>query len=294
MKKTVFSGLCTALVTPFTEGKPDLEAMAGNIAAQGAAGAAAVLPCGTTGENSTLSHEERRAVISAAVQAAEGKMAVIAGVGGNNTAAVCEAAAEAGYLGVNAVLATAPYYNKATQRGLAEHFTAIADASPAPVILYNVPSRTGVNIEPETYAILSRHENIVGVKEANPDISAFMRSRAMCGDELVFYSGNDDTAVAMMACGAKGVVSVLSNLLPRAVAAICALCDEGQYSEAARRYLRYAPLAKLLFEAPNPIPVKTAMKLMGLDSGRLRLPLCPPEKELEKRLQEELMRLDLM
>lgn len=294
MKKIIFTGLCTALVTPFSGGKPDLDALENNIRAQAAAGAAAILPCGTTGENSTLSKEERQAVIAASVKAAGGDMAVIAGVGGNDTARVCEAAVDAAYLGVDAIIALTPYYNKATQRGLVEHFTAIADASPAPVMLYNVPSRTGVNIEPETYAALSRHENIVAVKEANPDISAFLRARALCGDELNFYSGNDDTTVAMMACGAKGVVSVLSNVVPRAMAAVCKLCLEGDHASASVRYLRYVKLAQLLFKAPNPIPVKTAMKLMGLDSGDLRLPLCPPEDVLVEELRGELKLLDLM
>ncbi len=294
MKKTVFCGLCTALITPLNADGPDLDALRDNVRAQAAGGAAAVVPCGTTGENSTLKAGERQAVIAAAVEAAAGRMAVIAGVGGNDTDAVCNAAVNAANLGADAVLALTPYYNKATQEGLRRHFSAIADASPVPVLLYNVPSRTGVNVEPETYAALSRHENIVGVKEANPDMSAFLRARALCGDELCFYSGNDDTTVPMMACGAKGVVSVVSNVQPRAMAGICRLCANGDFDAATGRYLRYVKLAELLFKAPNPIMVKTAMKLMELDSGMLRLPLCEPDAALEASLAAQLRALDIM
>ena len=192
------------------------------------------------------------------------------------------------------MLVTAPYFNHATQEGLYRHFSAIADASPAPVVIYDVPARTGVTIQPETYGMLSRHGNIAAVKDANPDMAAFQRARAAAGEELCFYGGSDDTAVPMLACGAKGLISVLSNLCPRAVSSICRLSLEGDFAEASRRYLRYTALARALFLAPNPIPVKAAMAMMGLDTGELRLPLTPLEAALKEELRRALSGVDLI
>lgn len=294
MKKPLFTGLCTALITPLRGGEPDLDALKANIELQLGGGASAILVCGTTGERATLSPKERKAVIQAAVEAAGGRMAVLAGAGGNDTAETAREANDISYLGVNAVLVTAPYFNHATQEGLYRHFSAIADASPAPVVIYDVPSRTGVTIQPETYGMLSRHGNIAAVKDANPDLAVFQRARAAVGEELCFYGGSDDTAVPMLACGAQGLISVLSNLCPRAVSSICRLALEGDFAEASRRYLRYTALSRALFRAPNPIPVKAAMAMMGLDTGELRLPLTPAEAALKEELRKALSGVDLI
>ncbi len=294
MKKLIFTGLATALITPMRGGKVDPEALKANMEQQAAGGAAAVLVCGSTGEGATLTQEERKELVCAAVEASGGRMAVIAGIGGGDTRLVKEAAQDVAYLGVNAVLAAAPSFNKTTQEGLYRHFCTIAEAAPAPVILYDVPSRTGLPIAPETFARLSRHGNIAAVKAASADLGAFQRARALCGDELTFYAGSDELAVPMLACGAKGLFSVASNLAPRAMAAICRLALEGDHPAASARYLRYSRLVELLFRAPNPIPVKAALAQMGLDTGELRLPLCRAEDALREELRCALGEVDLV
>ena len=246
-------------------------------------GIAAITAAGTTGENATLEIHEYEKLVDLCVQHTAGRMKIIAGVGGNNTAACVKKARFAALHGADAVLLTPPYYNKTTQAGIVAHCTAVADASDAPVVLYNVPSRTALGFTAETYRILARHENINGVKEASGDFSLIARVAAECAGELNLWSGNDDHTVAMMALGAHGVISVASNIVPAAVTKLCALCLDGNYPEATALYAKYAAFFSALFIETNPIPVKTAMRLAGMDRGIMRLPLTEMyESNLEK------------
>ena len=206
-------------------------------------------------------------------------MKVIAGIGSNNTANALRAAEDAKYSGADAVLMVTPYYNKTTQKGLIEHFSYVADSVDIPMILYNVPSRTGIGITADTCKVLSQHPNINGIKEASGDIALAAKIRSLCGDDLYIWSGNDDCTIPLMSLGALGVISVASNIVPGAVAKLCALCLEGSYAEATELYAKYASLFSALFIETNPIPVKAAMKMMGMDSGTLRLPLTEISQE---------------
>jgi 4-hydroxy-tetrahydrodipicolinate synthase len=221
-------------------------------------------------------------------------MKVIAGIGGNNTEAALGMAQLAQAAGADGLLMVTPYYNKSTQAGLVAHFTYVADRVDIPVIVYNVPTRTGIGIEPETYGALSQHPNINGVKEAGGNIAAFARSIALCGDSLNFWSGNDSDTVAMMALGAKGVISVASNLVPDVVSRLCQLCLAGDYPAAAAANARYMPLFTAMFYEVNPIPIKTAMGLTGRCSPEMRLPLVPMAPENRKKLAECLQRYELL
>ena len=274
MKTPLFTGSATALVTPFREGRIDYAALARLIAAQAQGGTAALVICGTTGEGATLSPDEHEALFRFAAERRAG-MKIIAGIGSNDTAKAMAMARRAEDAGADGLLMVTPYYNKTTQAGLIAHFTYVADRSDLPLIVYNVPSRTGIGVSPETYAILADHPHINGVKEASGDIGAFARTKALCGDRLTFWSGNDSDTVAMMALGAKGVISVASNLVPHSVSRLCALCLEGDYPAAAALNERYMDLFSVLFREVNPIPVKTAMAMMGLMDGEMRLPLVP-------------------
>lgn len=273
VKVPVFKGSCTAIVTPFDEHGVDYDRLKKNLSMQYENGTAAVVVCGTTGEAATLSAEEHNELVRFTVNECRGKMKVIAGIGSNNTMTALRNAENAKFIGADAVLMVTPYYNKTSQRGLIEHFTYVADRVDIPVILYNVPSRTGIGIQAETYRVLSQHPNINGAKEASGNFSLIAETRSLCGDDLFLWSGNDDNTVAMMALGALGVISVASNIVPGAVAKLCSLCLSGQYAEATELFRRYAPLFSALFIETNPIPVKAAMHLLDLDSGRLRLPL---------------------
>lgn len=273
MKTPVFQGSCTAVITPYTEGGIDYERFAKNIEFQYENGTAALVVCGTTGENATQSQEEHDELIRFAVNACRGRMKIIAGIGSNNTQHALKNAENAKAAGADAVLMVTPYYNKTTQKGLIEHFTYVADRVDLPMILYNVPSRTGIGITAETYSVLAKHPRINGAKEASGDFSLAARTRSLCGEELILWSGNDDNTVPLMALGAKGVISVASNLVPAAVAKLCALCLKGDFLEATALYARYARLFSALFIETNPIPIKAAMKLLGTDNGLLRLPL---------------------
>ena len=256
MNNPVFSGVGTALVTPFRNGALDLDVFTKLIDRQIEGGVAAVIVCGTTGESATLTPEEEETLYRSAVNKSAGKMKVIAGIGSNNTRKAMAMARRAKAAGADALLMVTPYYNKTSQVGLVEHFTYVADRAELPVILYNVPSRTGVGIQPETYAVLAEHPNICGVKEASGDLAAFARNKALCGDRLTFWSGNDSDTVAMMALGAQGVISVASNLVPGDVSELCQLCLNGDYTAAAALNERYMPLFHGLFREVNPIPVK--------------------------------------
>ena len=250
--------------------------------------------CGTTGENATLSQDEHNELVRYTVNACKGKMKVIVGVGGNNTLAALRKAENAKAVGADAILMVTPYYNKTSQKGLVEHFCAVADKVELPMILYNVPSRTGIGLQAETYRILAEHPSINGVKEASGDFSLIARTRSLCGDMLYFWSGNDDNTVPMMAMGALGVISVASNVVPAAVASICARCLAGDFAAAMELYCRYAKLYADLFLETNPMPVKAAMEMLGTDSGILRLPLTTISDAHREQLRGTLQELKLL
>jgi len=273
VKVPVFKGSCTAIVTPFSEHGVDYERLKKNLEFQYENGTSAVVVCGTTGENATHTPNEHDELVRVTVRTVNGRMKVIAGIGSNNTENALRAAENAKYSGADAVLMVTPYYNKTTQKGLVEHFSYVADRVDIPMILYNVPSRTGIGISADTCKVLSQHPNINGIKEASGDIALAARIRSLCGDDLYIWSGNDDCTIPLMSLGALGVISVASNIVPGAVAKLCALCLEGSYAEATELYAKYASLFSALFIETNPIPVKAAMKMMGMDSGILRLPL---------------------
>lgn len=279
VKVPVFKGSCTAIVTPFSEHGVDYERLKKNLEFQYENGTSAVVVCGTTGENATHTPNEHDELVRVTVRTVNGCMKVIAGIGSNNTANALRAAENAKYSGADAVLMVTPYYNKTTQKGLVEHFSYVADRVDIPMILYNVPSRTGIGISADTCKALSQHPNINGIKEASGDIALAARIRSLCGDDLYIWSGNDDCTIPLMSLGALGVISVASNIVPGAVAKLCALCLEGSYAEATELYAKYASLFSALFIETNPIPVKAAMKMMGMDSGILRLPLTEISQE---------------
>ena len=293
MKIPVFQGSCTAIITPYTEQGIDYARLRNNLNYQYENGTAAIVVCGTTGENATQSSDEHDELVRFTVNETAGRMKVIAGIGSNNSRTALRHAENAKAVGADAVLMVTPYYNKTSQKGLIEHFTYVADRVDIPLILYNVPSRTGIGIAAETYKTLSQHPNIVGVKEASGDLSLMIRTRGLCGDELILWSGNDDNTIAMMALGAKGVISVASNLLPGVVAKLCALCFENNYTAALELYRRYAALFSLLFVETNPIPIKTAMKLMDMDSGIMRLPLTEMSEEHTVQLRAAMRELGM-
>ena len=291
MKKIpVFQGSCTAIVTPFGENGIDYERLNRQLDRQAEGGTAAIVVCGTTGENATLSRDEHNELVRVTVNACRGRMKVIVGVGGNNTVSALRKAENAAAVGADGILMVTPYYNKTSQKGLVEHFSYVADRVDIPMILYNVPSRTGIGIQAETYKVLSEHPNINGVKEASGDFTLIARTRALCGEDLHFWSGNDDNTVPMMAMGALGVISVLSNIAPTVVSSICSQCLAGNFSGAAALSFMYTPLISALFSETNPMPVKAAMELLGTDSGTLRLPLTRISEahlaELKQRLSE--------
>ena len=279
VKVPVFKGSCTAIVTPFSEHGVDYERLKKNLEFQYENGTSAIVVCGTTGENATHTPNEHDELVRVTVRTVNGRMKVIAGIGSNNTENALRAAEDAKYSGANAVLMVTPYYNKTTQKGLIEHFSYVADRVDIPMILYNVPSRTGIGISADTCKVLSQHPNINGIKEASGDIALAARIRSLCGDDLYIWSGNDDCTIPLMSLGALGVISVASNIVPGAVAKLCALCLEGSYAEATELYAKYASLFSALFIETNPIPVKAALKMMGMDSGILRLPLTEISQE---------------
>jgi len=285
LKTPVFKGSCTAIVTPFREEGVDYERFRRDLDYQYENGTAAIVVCGTTGENATLSPDEHHELVREAIIACAGRMKVIAGVGSNNTLTALHYAESAKAAGADAILMVTPYYNKSTQRGLAAHFGYVADRVEIPMILYNVPSRTGIGLTAETCKILSEHPNIAGIKEASGDIALAARIRSLCGDDLYLWSGNDDCTVPLMSLGALGVISVAGNIVPGAVAKLCALCLDGDFAQASALYARYAALFSALFIETNPIPVKAAMALLGTDSGLLRLPLLEISAENRGKLQ---------
>lgn len=294
LKKSVFEGAATALVTPFQNGEIDYAATGALIDWQIAEGIDALVIAGTTGEGSTLSHEEHCALLRFAVERVAGRVPVIAGTGSNDTAYGIELSRYACDVGCDALLLVTPYYNKCSPKGLARSFLAIADATSKPIILYNVPSRTGVNIPLSVYREVSRHERIVATKEASGNLSAIAELLAECGDSLDVYSGNDDQIVPILSLGGKGVISVLADVLPRATHELCRACLDGDFRTGAAMQLKYLRLANALFSEVNPIPVKTALAKMGRCGGELRLPLCEMEPEHEKALTAVLAEYGLL
>ena len=288
MKKPIFRGAGVAIITPYTEDGVNFPELGRIIEDQIKKGTDAIVITGTTGESATMTDEEHRATIKFAVDQVKGRIPVIAGTGSNETAYAVELSQYAEKVGADAVLVVTPYYNKCTQRGLLAHYMAVADAINIPIVLYDVPSRTGVGITTETYVKLAKHPNIVAVKEANGDLSKILRLRAAVGDDLVLYSGNDDQIVPILSLGDQGVISVLSNVAPQETHDMCQAYFDGDTEKAMKMQIGYADLIDALFCEVNPIPVKVAMRKLGYAAGPLRMPLCEMEPEHEKQLEAAL------
>lgn len=284
MENTIFKGVATAIITPTNENGVDYAKFEKLIEWQIAEGVNAIVVCGTTGEGSTLTDDEHKGAIKFVVDQVNGRIPVIAGTGSNDTAYAIELTKYSCEVGADAMLVVSPYYNKATQNGLIQSFTAIADASTKPIIMYNVPSRTGCNILPKTAAKLAEHPNIVAIKEASGNISQIAELAALTRGKLDIYSGNDDQIVPVMSLGGIGVISVLSNVMPAETVKICDDFFAGRIAESADRQLEMLPLINALFSEVNPIPVKAAMAAMGYCDNYLRLPLTVMEKEHENVL----------
>lgn len=288
MSCPVFRGVGTALITPFTkEGSVDYEKIRSLVELQIAGGTNAIIACGTTGEKSTLRHLEHVKVIQTIIESVKGRIPVVAGTGSNDTEYTVELSQEAEKLGADALLMVTPYYNKTSQAGLVRHYNYVADRVDTPIILYNVPSRTGMNILPETYAQLCKHPNIVATKEANGDISALAKTIALCEGRLDIYSGNDDQTLPMISMGAKGVISVFSNLNPQVMSKLCNLALSGSFADAMVLQNQYLSLMNAMFCDVNPIPIKEAMNQIGLSVGNCRMPLfeiSPENREYIKSL----------
>ena len=284
MKKVIFKGCATALVTPFTADGIDFETLRKIIEFQILEGADALVICGTTGESSTMTTDEKRAVIEFSVKIANGRIPIIAGTGGNNTKDVISMSKYAESVGADALLLVTPYYNKTTQSGLISHYSAIAESTSLPIILYNVPSRTGLNIEPSTCLELANIPNIVAVKEASGDISQVAKIAQLCSDNLTIYSGNDDQTIPIMSLGGLGVISVLSNIFPKFVHEMAMDYLTGNWQKACASQLYSLPLTNALFSEVNPIPVKYAISKIGFDCGVPRLPLV----ELSQKNKEKI------
>ena len=292
MNHPIFTGMATAMVTPMhADGSVDFEALGRFIDFQLASGINALVAVGTSGESATLEPSEQKGVIRFTVERVAGRVPVIAGTGTNNTAHVLENTKNACQVGASAVLVVTPYYNKATQSGLIAHFTAIAEASDVPVILYNVPGRTGCNLLPKTVAVLAEHPNIAAIKEATGNMAQMVEIMHLCGDKLDVYSGEDALTVPMMAMGAKGTISVLSNVVPREAVAMTDAALAGNFQEAARLQCKLLKLTNALFSQVNPIPVKAAVSAMGFGEEHLRLPLTPMEEPLRSAMFAELRAL---
>lgn len=296
MKQPVFTGSCAALVTPFTSDHSavDYPALQRLLDFQLENGTDAVVICGTTGEAATMSYAERMRVIEAAVRHVNGRLPVIAGTGSNNTENAITLSRDAALAGADALLVVTPFYNKATQKGLVRHYTAIADAAAKPVILYHVPSRTGVTCTADTYAALARHPNIVGVKEASGDLALVQKTRELCPEDFAIWSGNDDETAPMMLLGGKGVISVAANIIPREMHELTAACLSGDFASAGEMQLKLRKLCEALFWEVNPIPVKTALAMMGYCQEVFRLPMCEMERPNREKLQAVLEEYGLL
>ena len=295
MKNTLFTGAGIAIITPFNEdGSINYERLGEMIDYQIENGTDAIIICGTTGEASTMSDEEHLECIRFAVKKAAKRVPVIAGTGSNDTAYAIKLSKEAEEIGADGLLLVTPYYNKTTQRGLIAHFTAIADAVNIPILLYNIPGRTGMSIEISTAKVLAKHKNIVAVKEASGNIGYTAKLIAACGDDLDVYSGNDDMIVPIMSLGGKGVISVLSHVLPKETHLMAQYCLENNFAEASKLQIKYLDLINNLFVEVNPIPVKEAMNLIGVNVGGCRMPLYPMSDENREKLKASLAKHGLI
>ena len=288
MKKILFQGCATAIATPFNEEGVNLKEFAKLLEEQIDQGVDAIIVCGTTGESATMTEEERLQTIECAVKTSKGRVPIIAGTGSNNTKAVIEMNKKVEKLGVDGVLIVTPYYNKTIQKGLIEHYKIIAQNTTLPIILYNVPSRTGVNILPQTCLELSKIENIVAIKEASGNISQIAEIANLCRDNLNIYSGNDDQIIPILSLGGKGVISVLSNIKPKYTHDMCEKFFEGEIEEACKMQIDAIPLIKALFSEVNPIPVKAGLNMIGYDYGIPRLPLIEMSDEGKEILRKTL------
>ena len=294
MKEAIFKGCATALITPFTHDTVDYEALKRLIDWQLNAGINALVVCGTTGEAATMSYTEKMRTIETTVRHVNGRVPVIAGTGANSTETAIALSLDAQRLGVDALLVVTPYYNKTTQRGLIRHYKMIADQVSKPIILYNVPSRTGISCTPETYATLSSHPNIIGVKEASGNFSLIQKTFEQCPSDFFIWSGNDEDTAPIMLLGGIGVISVVSNVAPQEMVALTQACLNGNFHEAGSKQIHLRRLCEMLFREVNPIPVKTALSMMGHCTDILRLPLCEIDEENRKELEQVLRTYSLL
>lgn len=291
MKTPIFTGSAVAIVTPFTpDGRVNLNKYAELIDWQIQNGTDAIVAVGTTGENATLSGDEHRALMKCAVDTAHGRVPVICSTGSNDTAYGIETSKAAEEAGADALLWVTPYYNKTSQQGLIRHYEMMLSEVSVPVILYHIPSRTGLTVKPETFAELAKHPQVAGIKEASGNVSYAARLMEMCGSDLPLYSGNDDLIVPLMSLGAKGVISVLANVLPEETHDICRLCLDNDFSSARELAMKYMSLANALFMDVNPVPVKEAMNMMGMSVGPVRPPLFEMSDEDKRTLHNELFK----
>ena len=293
MKNTIFKGMATAIVTPMTADGIDYEALGRFLDFQIENGINAIVVMGTTGENATIEYADQKEIIRFTVEKVAKRVPVIAGTGTNNTAHVLHNTKNACEVGADAILVVTPYYNKATQNGLYQHFMTVADASTVPVILYNVPGRTGCNLLPKTVARLAEHPNIVGIKEATGNMAQMVEIMHLCGDKIDVYSGEDALTVPMMAMGGAGTISVLSNVAPKEAVAMTDACMAGDYATAAKMQADLLPLINALFSEVNPIPAKAGVSAMGFGQENLRLPLTPMEDGTRAKLYEEMRKLGI-
>ncbi len=285
----MFSGVHTALITPFKNGNIDYDSLEKIIEHQVAGGVDGVVPMGTTGESPTLSHDKHKELIARVVEMVDGRVKVVAGTGSNSTAEAISLSQSAEKSGVDALLQVNPYYNKPPQHGLIEHFDAVAKSVSIPIILYNIPGRTGINFLPESVArLLDRTDNVVAIKEASGDINQMMRVVELCGDRLTLLSGDDNMLLPLLSIGGRGIVSVLSNLLPADIKKIVTLYEEGNLSESRSRFYKILPLCRAMFFETNPIPIKAAMAMSGFCEPDMRLPLTTLSDEYRPKLQNAL------
>lgn len=295
MKSPIFTGAGVAIITPFTaDGKVNEKVLAEIIEYQISHSTDAIVICGTTGESATLDHNEHTQAIKVAVDVTAGRIPVIAGTGSNDTAYALKLSNDAEKLGVDGLLMVTPYYNKASQEGLIKHFNYVADRVSTPIILYNVPSRTGCEIKPETYAELAKHKMIYAAKEATGNLSSIAKTISLVPEDFAIYSGNDDQITPIMSLGGKGVISVLSNILPQVAHDIAQTALDGDFKKSAELQLKYLELCNAMFMDVNPIPVKVAMRMMGIDVGPLRLPLCDMTPANTEKLKSVLQKYELI
>ena len=295
MKKTVFTGSAVALITPMhKDGSVNYETLGKLVDFHLSSGTSAFVVCATTGESPVLSHDEHCKVVESVVKRVGKKVPVIASSGSNNTEYALQLSLDLKGLGADALLMITPYYNKTSQAGFVKHFTYLADRVDLPIILYNIPSRTGCNIKPETYLELSKHPNIVGTKEANGELAANAKTAALCGDDLAIYSGEDNLTLPILSIGGKGVISTSANLIPKVMSDICRLYFQGNEAESCKLFLNYLDVMNSLFIDVNPMPVKAAMNMAGWDCGGCRLPLTSISGEDAELLRKVLAKHNLL